>query len=211
MRATVLVSAVLLASTPIPASGFQRSGFHLAIGAGGALGSWDIVVNGRGERSASSSIATNFEIGASVSPRLALYYLQRTAWFTSDVTIFPGEFGGPLTAQTVGRVLTQGLSGVGATVFLSPRSPSLYLTGGVGLAWWSQVFEESTDCIKMPIIVPCDEITGPGVMVGLGYEPAKRVAGEAALIWGYPSTRGTRFDVVSSSVAASLGLKINLF
>jgi len=209
MHEALLLCAGVLVTATAPAVAFQR--VHLTVGAGAGAGSWGIAIDGRSEPSDALSFTTDFEIGASVSKRLAIYYLQKTAWFNSEVTILPGEFGGPLTPQQVGRILTFGLSGVGATYRLSPGLGSVFLTGGIGLAWWSQVFEESTDCVKFPIAFPCADVSGVGVTAGAGYELSRRFALEMGAVWGDPSSDGTRFNVVSNSAAVTFGLQLTLF
>lgn len=200
-----------LTMVAFPCHAFQRDGFHLKLGAGAGLGSWDISEGGLSESSGSASFATGFQIGLNASEQVAVYYVQRTAWFNSNVTILPGPFGGPLTPQEASRVLTQGTSGLGLTYFLRPQAPSFFLTAGIGLAWWSQVFEESTSCIKLPIAVPCSSVTGIGVTASGGYELTRLLSAEAFVMWGDPDKQTALFEVQSSSTVVGLLLGLTLF
>ena len=194
----------------------QREGFVLGIGLGAGLGSWNIEERGGdGESSSNFSFATDFALGFSATPKIAIYYSQRTSWFSSEFTITAGEFGGPLTPQRVDRTLTQGFTGVGVTYFVRPRAPSLFLSGGFGVAWWAQVFEESTDCIKFPLIFPCLDVAGVGVSASAGYELHRRFIVEANVIWGdpvsYALNSGGRFEVMSGSAVGSFVARVRLF
>jgi hypothetical protein len=80
----------------------------------------------------------------------------------------------------------------------------------VGLAWWSQVFEESVDCVKVPIAVPCIDVSGLGLTAGAGYELGNRVWAELVAMWGDPSVSGDRFEVVSPSATVSLFMQFRL-
>lgn len=211
MKIRIVVLVVLGVAGASSAASAQRHGLHLALGAGGGVGAWDISVEGRRENSGAGSVLTDFEVGLSVSPQLDVYYFQRTAWFNSDVTILPGPFGGPETPQQVGRALTQGVSGVGATYYLTPRTPALYLSAGVGLAWWSQVFEESEDCFKFPLVFPCVDVSGVGLSVGAGYDMTRRLALGLVGTWAHPSGGGSRFNVVANATSVGLLLRFKLF
>lgn len=187
----------------------QRDGLHLAVGAGSTLGSWDIRVNGVDEKSAAVAVTTDFAIGWWLSSRVAVYYLNRAAWFNSPVTVQPP---GGMPARQVGRVLTHGLSGVGIRATPGARPTRFFLTGGLGLAWWSQVFEESTSCLKLPVLVPCVDASGVGVTAGVGYQLGRRVTAELAGGWSNPSSPVTdRFEVTSASTTLTLLLQFRLF
>ena len=206
------LALITLLGGPLALSGQERSGLHLVVGPGPGAGGWDIEVDGSAEQAGHAAFTTNFELGAAVSPRVAVYYVQQTAWFNSTVTIVPGPTGGPTTPQRVGRILTHGLSGIGITYYLGNAPRSGFLTAGAGLAWWSQVFEESTDCLKVPLFLPCVDEAGIGITLGSGYQVTSRLAGRVTALLGLPGPRdGTRLGVRSVSAALSVGVEVRVF
>jgi len=180
----------------------ERKGF--AIGGGVGIGASSQEVSNSGT-STSFAVATNFRVGFAATNALSIFYLHKTAWSNVTETIVAGEFGGPLTPQDVDFVLTNGLSGVGFDYFFKPTEPSWFVSGGVGLAWWAQPFEENTDCILPPlaVFVPCLETTGFGAVIGAGYEFKKHLTVELNVMWGTPNGRLSNLvDVTSDAFHA---------
>jgi hypothetical protein len=104
------------------------------------------------------------------------FYSNDAAFFTYDVGVagFDDYF------------VASGLSGVGATWFLKPRTPSAYVDGTIGIAAWNEI---STDGGTV------DGITGVGLSVGGGLEFARHWLVDGEVVVGRP--RGD-FDGVST-------------
>ena len=95
-----------------------------------------------------SGFSTNFKIGGGLSAQSMLYYTNTVVWWTG------------LDAN-----VTSGISGVGYSYFLSPQSPSFFLSAALGFGFAS--VEDS------------DTESGAGLGLGAGYEFAKNWTIEA--------------------------------
>lgn len=171
-----LFVVMVLSATQSFAFDNQRSGFVLGLGAGFHSTDIDFTFNGSTFASESESgLATSFKIGGGITDQFMLYYVRNASWFTAPY------FDGFTTRD---ETYTLGLSGIGASYFLSPSAPSAYFLGALGAG---------------DLTVPSqgESETGSAAMIGAGYEFQSHVTFEATLM----ST-----DINSSSINA-LGLE----
>lgn len=201
-RNITLICLFAFLFVPAQGDGFawdsQRKGFVIAGGVGLGGSAQEVSDSGK---SNSFAFATNFKIGFSPTNSLAISYFQKSSWFNATQTVLPGEFGGPLTTQQVDFILTNGVAGLGFDYFLKPTNPSWFVTGGFGLGWWAQPFEENTSCKlpDFPVIFPCLETTGFGLVIGGGYEFKKHLSLEMNVMWGTPNGRQSDLVDVTSN------------
>ena len=88
----------------------QRHGFIIGLGVGPSLTDGGVAETDVG-------VATDFKIGAQVSPAIQVYYLGRSNWF-----------------KPASNLVAAGISALGVTYVL-PSAP-VHLSGGIGLATW---------------------------------------------------------------------------
>lgn len=156
LRAALLVIATpALTATPARAFDEQREGFILGFGAGFHILREDYPGSGTSIWSRSEGgLATSFKVGAGITNQVALCYVRNASWYSAPYTS---------NGSTRDALYTIGLSGIGASYFLSPTAPSVYLLGGLGIGDISAPFEN----VKSE--------TGSAVMLGAGYEFAKHL------------------------------------
>lgn len=189
---------LFLAKQHIFAWDSQRKGFLIEGGLGFGGSSQEVSNSGK---SNSFAFVTNFKIGFSPTNSWTISYFHKSVWFNATETVLPSEFGGPITPQEVNFILTNGLAGLGFDYFLKPTNPSWFFSGGFGLGWWAQPFEENTNCrlYNLPVLFPCLETTGVGLVIGGGYEFKKHLALEINVMWSTPNGRTSDLVEVTSN------------
>lgn len=176
----LLLVVMMLSATQSFAFDDKRQGFLLGLGIG--LHDTDIDFTSYGTKTGSateSGLATSFKIGGGITDQFALYYVRNASWFNAPY------YDGFITTD---ETYVLGLSGIGASYFLSPSGPSAYFIGAVGIGDFSVPTRNESD-------------TGSAVMFGAGYEFQNHVSLEATLL-------STNIDSGSSSF---LGLESRSF
>lgn len=178
---SILAAAILLSATPALAFDDSRQGFILGLGAGLHSVDSDFIYNGTNIGSQSESgLATSFKIGGGITDQFALYYIRNASWYSAP-------YSDGYTATDI--MYTIGLSGVGASYYLSPSSPSGYFMAAFGIGDISAPFEKN---IKPD--------TGRAFMFGGGYEFTKHLMAEATLqTTNIESADDNRLSIESSS------------
>ena len=156
-----MLAALLLIVTATNAYGFdgKRKGFQIGLGIGAHTSAFTFEpTNTPDEVDSEKNLATQLHIGYGVSNQFTLYL---------------GGKGGAIVMNE--EDATVAFSGVGATFYLSPSSPSLYVTGLVGRGSLSLESDKNL------------EINGDGWLAGIGYEVTDRLHlelsyGEALLV-----------------------------
>jgi hypothetical protein len=150
------VTALLLSLSLVGAIELQaqRSGFIIGLGLGAGVTSYSFSDFGSGNET-NAGLATDFKIGAQVSPAVQVYYLGRTNWFTPR--------GSNLVAV--------GISALGLTYVL-PSAP-VHVSAGFGYASWIEFDIEHGGALG-----------GPGVTGGVGWEFADLWLLDFALTYG---------------------------
>lgn len=150
MRRTAVTALVLsLSFVGVGELQAQRSGFIIGFGIGAGLTS----VSGG---DAKWGGATDFKIGAQVSPSLQVYYLGRSNWFDAS-----------------GSLVIAGISAVGVTYVL-PSAP-VHLSGGVGVFSWTTIYSGGAETVG-----------SFGLTGGVGYEFADLWILDGAVTYGKP-------------------------
>lgn len=139
------VLALLMCAVPALAFDGSRKGFVLGAGLGGSMVDSPTRTDSTrfetvSDRKTKPGIATDFTLGWGISDRVVVAYSNSVAWFQS------------------GSVLTEGITAVAVSYFISPRAPSRVLEVGVGLAARNAPFQGAVG------------ETGLGVWLGAGYE-----------------------------------------
>ena len=161
----------------------ERKGFIIGFGIGAGLTTWKVSVDGlafESERETKGSLATDFKIGAQVSPAVQVYYLSRVQFFGGSDFI---------------DVIVSGVSAIGVTYVL-PSSPQIQLSGGVGLSSWNEIVVASC----------CSTVsaTGFGLTGGFGYEFADLWLLDISVTYGMPSDSGVDFDMFQARAGISI-------
>jgi len=157
----VLVVVAMLSATQSFAFDNKRQGFVLGLGAGFHNTDMDFTYYGSTISSESESgLATSFKIGGGVTDQFLLYYVRNASWFNAPY------YNGYVTRD---ETYMLGLSGIGASYFLSPSAPSVYFLGALGIGDLSVPSEGESD-------------TGSAVMFGAGYEFKSHLMLEATLL-----------------------------
>lgn len=147
-----------------------REGFFLSVGLGHSLTRWlvdelESVEQADGSertyerRSADTELglATTLQLGYTLPNGLNLHLAGRMAWLTtSDL----GDRG----------VVMTGVSGAGVTYFFNPQAPSVYVSGELGLSYWSRLDDYFN--------------VGFGACGAAGYEFSKHWSVEQSYCWG---------------------------
>lgn len=172
MNHNVAVAALVLALSVFGSQDLlaQRSGFIIGFGIGPGV---NIVTDG-GDTDV--GVATDFKIGAQVSPTIQLYYLNRVVFFIPENL----DFG-------IG-----GLSGLGITYVL-PSSPKIHLSGGIGISTLA-VYLDGTS----------DSRAGFGLTAGFGYEFADLWLLDFGVAYGRPSKSGSSKDMFDIRAGISI-------
>lgn len=151
----ILLSASL---TPSLSSAFdgKRKGFVMGLG----LGAHAVDVNLEAENGSHAGISSSLRIGYGFSDRFSLYYINNVSWYNRD-----------------GFTVLFGLSGLGASFFLTKTVPAFYLTGAIGSGSYDAynddvgLFDDDAGFIF--------EGNGFGYMFGAGLELKKHITLEA--------------------------------
>jgi hypothetical protein len=166
-----LVACCVIHSVSAEAFDGKRKGFQLGFGLGGGFShvTQKVTVSYPYQDSAEASedhfgIASDFKLGAGITERFALYYVNRMNWFGGD------------NALGNSVIFTSSVGLVGGSYYLSEETPSMYLLGLVGVAAWDTPFEDS------------DPSSGFGMGIGVGWEFARHYSVEATVNYGSPST-----------------------
>ncbi len=179
--------AILFSAMPSHAFDNNRQGFIFGLGAGFHSIDIDFIYDGTNVRSQSESgLATSFKMGGGITDRFALYYVRNASWFSAPY------FDGYTTKDAT---YTIGLSGIGASYFLSPSKPSGYFMAALGIGDITAPFESNAK-----------SDTGSAIMFGVGYEFSRHLmVGETLLLTNIESAD----DSLLSMKTSSLQLTIN--
>ncbi|OGC90688.1 MAG: hypothetical protein A2142_01330 [candidate division Zixibacteria bacterium RBG_16_48_11] len=176
-----LIAVCLLLDVTLDAEAYDgsRKGFIL----GGALGTgvtsyteeytvqrtsetgepYDVTI--KTDRKNEISLMTDFKIGYAPTEQMELYYCSKLSWFGKDFATF-----------------VNGLNSAGLSYYFRPKTPSLYLSGGLGLAVLADPFDNDPDTW-----------TGFGFFAGAGYEFTSHLAVEFDLMYSQPEEGGDVF------------------
>lgn len=150
----------------------QRSGFIIGFGIGPGVNT----LSGSGITETDAGVATDFKIGAQVSPTVQVYYLTRAViFFPEDLNFAAG-----------------GMSGLGIT-YLLPSSPKVHLSGGVGVSTYA-VYRSNDS----------DRVNGFGLTFGFGYEFADLWLVDFGVAYGRPSESGSSLDMFDIRAGISI-------
>ena len=152
MHRITTVTALILSLSLVGVSDLQaqRRGFIIGLGVGPGL---NTLTDGGGSET-DVGVATDFKIGAQVSPTIQVYYLGRSNWFEPEVS----------------NLVAAGISALGVTYVL-PSAP-VHLSGGIGFATFLEF-----DFFG-------DSFTGFGLTGGFGYEFAELWLFDIAVTYG---------------------------
>lgn len=157
----LLFVVMMISATQSFAFDNNRQGFSFGFGAGFHDTNIDFTYYGTNIGSDSESgLATSFKIGGGITDQLMLYYVRNASWFNAPY------YDGYVTRD---ETYVLGLSGVGASYFLSPSAPSVYFLGALGVGDISVPSEGESD-------------TGSAVMFGAGYEFKSHIMLEATVM-----------------------------
>jgi hypothetical protein len=151
-----------LASTVSPWDG-QRQGFILGGGLGYGMISFDDTLSSAEGRQEKGAFMTDVKIGYAQSNQVAIYFTNKSAWFSRDAE----------ETETRGDDLVlSSFTGGGLTYYFKSSGSSLFASTGIGVLSWRS---DRTGTYH-----------GYGFFVGGGYEFIKHFSGELNLIYGYP-------------------------
>jgi len=107
-----------------------------------------------------SGLATSFKIGAGITNQFALYFVRNASWFST-------------TNAGVNKDATAvvGISGIGASYFFAPASPSGYMLAAIGGSDYA-----------LPLESNVTTRTGRAFMLGGGYEFSRHLMLEGTLL-----------------------------
>lgn len=155
----------------------QRKGFVIGVGVGPGITSYTYEAFGAtSDRETKITFMSDFKIGFAPSNDLALYWMSKVSWFSTETVIAGGDK----------IFFTNGFGGLGATYALKSVSPSFFLNGGLGFSTWSAPLD--TDRIDSQI--------GLGLVLGVEYEFAKHWILDFDLLWGKPSDESLTTNVI---------------
>lgn len=182
----VTLAAIFLAATPALAFDDNREGFLLGLGAGLHSLKNDYTLNGNSYLTESKSgLATSFKIGGGITNQFLLYFVRNASWFNTPVT------NGATTKEATATV---GISGIGATYFFEPTSPSGYMLAAIGGSDYAFPQESNTRTR-----------TGGAFMLGGGYEFAQHVMFEVTLLaTSVTDPASTQYKTESSALQFTL-------
>ncbi|MBN2415149.1 hypothetical protein JXO52_04870 [bacterium] len=182
-KAIIVVLSLLLVTTSLFADG-NRKGFVIGLGAGGGMTSFTQEVFGfESDRENKFGLATDFKIGFGLSDNLIICYTNKVNWFGMD-----NMFDDTVT-------IINGLSAAGIMYYFNGFAPSLFITGGVGIASWATPFEEDTDTW-----------TGFGFFAGFGFEFSPHWSVEASVFTGNPSAEEEGIEITTKAFTGMVTL-----
>lgn len=185
------VCLLLGLSTTALAFDGKRKGFTLGGGLGAGMTSFrqELAVPPRfqldSETVNKGAMVIDFRIGYAPTDQLDLYYIHEVSWFGMTNVL----------DETVTIVNSTG--GLGATYYLAPRAPSVYLLGLIGLSMWSAPFESHSDTW-----------TGFGVGAGVGYEFVPHWALEGSLSYGNPQTSAGPLTLTTKATSVRVSVNV---
>jgi len=164
----------------------NRQGFLIGLGVGYHNIDIDFKYNGSNIASQSENgIATSFKIGGGFTNQFLLYYVRNSSWYNAPY------YDGFTTSDIT---YTIGLTGIGATYYLSPTSPSVYFLGAIGAGDISAPFESGAK-----------PDTGSAFMIGGGYEASKHIQYELTLLTtNIDSQDDSQLKLETSSIQATI-------
>ncbi len=186
MRVLALILALCLAG--LAQADDDRRGFIGGLGGGWynntLSASMDVGGSGLSGQGELNGFATTVRLGYAPTSRFLFQYLRYATWSSGDL----------------GGTYIIGISGLGATYYLRPTAPSLYLTLGLGLA-------DVTD------VGSAQASPGSGWLIALGFEEKPHLHFEGALMAtrfdesGYDPYTGFYVDVQMSGLATLFTLQ----
>ncbi len=159
----------------------KRKGFILGWGLG--IGKLDLTekydgIKTKGNRK-DFNFTTNSKIGWGFNENFELYYTSKNFW------------GSHLNKAGKKETFVTSLSAFGASYYFkdaaeSAWKPSVFVSGGAGIAGWQNPFEDDDDT---------ETLSGFGVFGGIGYEFAKHYSFELSAMLGNPHKGSHKIDV----------------
>lgn len=185
LRILAMLMLLSLSLAPSVSSAFDgnRKGFVMGMG----LGVHVVDVSLEAENGNHAGISSSFRLGYGINDRLQVYYVNNVSWYNRD-----------------GFTVLYGLSGLGASFFLTQSLPAFYLTGALGYASYDgydddvSLFDDSAGFVF--------EGNAYGYMLGAGLEIKKHISVEA--LFYTADIEADQF--VNSYKASTLQLNINL-
>ena len=163
----LIALSLLCATSTVDAFDGNRKGFSLGLGAGVHHLDNHVLFDGNGGviYEGQTGIASSLKIGAGINEQFSVFYTRNASWYNVN-----------------GELAVIGLTGLGASYYLSPNVPSKYFIAGLGLGDFSTPLYDSDTDIN----------DGSSFLVGFGYEFKKHQSVEFNL--------GITTHKVSSSV-----------
>ena len=179
------ICAIVLSSSSAFAWDGSRKGFQLGGGLGIAAVMWEQEVeiwglSFKSDTESDFALATDFKIGYAPTDQLAIYYFEKTGWFTMT-NILDDDV-----------IVASGVSGVGASYYFAPEAPSFLLSGGLGFASWSLPFEDNGWE---------DTWYGFGLTAGVGYEFIPHLHAGLDFVWAQAQDNESGIDVTTNAYA----------
>ena len=144
----LLIIALVAAAGPVQAFDGNRKGFLLNLGAG--YGKYSTTNN-----FSENGFVSDFKIGGGINPQIVIYYTNRILFYQ---------------AGTDSETRISGMTGVGVSYFITPRTQTFFFSGALGVG--SQRNLEDDFASK----------TGTGFTLGAGFEFAPNWTIEASLM-----------------------------
>lgn len=175
LRIIVAVCTLCCAATSASAFDGNRKGFILGFGLGPTYSHIQLPPQNLQSAASGIGVATDFRIGYGPTEQLLLYYDNRVSWVSGLVFI----------NEDLKHTHVEGCSGIGATYYFSRKSPSVFVSGGVGVSAVRRPFNSSSYGY------------GYGMSAGGGYEFGKLFNIEGTLTYGNAG-RGRPDDTVDA-------------
>ena len=164
----------------------KRKGFILGWGLG--MGKLDITEKYNEVKTDGNmkdyNFATNSKIGWGFNENLEVYYTAKNFWGTHK------------NREDKKETFATGVSAIGVSYFFNKKAettwkPSLFVSGGAGIAGWQNPFEDKDEEETM---------AGFGFFGGFGYEFFKHYSIEADFIMGNPHKGSHKIDMNGFSI-----------
>jgi hypothetical protein len=163
-----LLAILILNGSPAQGYDYQRDGFLLGAGLGVGHTSYkqELTISGSGTATSPTEyqfgIITDFKIGYAPEKTWAVYFTNKVSWFEM------------INVMDESVIIASGLSALAFQNWFKPKSPSGFITLGIGMSSWGAFFKESFS----------ETWTGLGIFAGGGYEFSRGWSLEAYWIWG---------------------------